>query len=132
MHIDDADKKRDLINDLTERILGAVFEVQNSIGCGFLERIYEGALMIELQLRGIQVARQVRFPVSYKGKYIGDYYADLVVEGEVLVELKCVDRLGNVHLAQCLNQLKASGLSVCLLVNFDKPKVEFRRVVLDF
>lgn len=81
---------------------------------------------------GIQVARQVRFPVSYKGKYIGDYYADLVVEGEVLVELKCVDRLGNVHLAQCLNQLKASGLSVCLLVNFDKPKVEFRRVVLDF
>ncbi len=128
----DADNKRLVLDDLTERVLGAVFEVQNTLGCGFLEIVYERALIRELQLLGIRVASQVRFPVSYKGKYIADYYADLVVEGEVLVELKCVDRLGNTHLAQCLNQLKASGLSVCLLVNFDKPKVEFRRVVLDF
>ena len=124
--------EQEIINDLTERVLGAVFEVSNTLGCGFLEMIYENAMIQELLLRGIRVASQVRFPVRYKGKFLADYYADLVVEGQVLVELKCVERLGKEHMAQCINQQKASGLHVCLLVNFQRPVVEYKRIVLDF
>jgi len=80
-------------------------------------------------LRGIRAKPQVLFPVTYKGKHIGTYMADLVVEGRLLVEVKCVDQLGNEQLAQCLNYLKASGIKLGLLINFRHPKVEWRRVV---
>jgi hypothetical protein len=79
----------------------------------------------------VRVKSQVSFPVCYKGQYLGEYVADLVVEDKVIVELKCVDRFANEHLAQCINYLKASGLRVALLINFQKPKVEWKRVILD-
>ena len=118
-------------SELTEAVIGSAFEVANVLGAGFLEKVYERALIRELALRGVKVKAQVSFPVSYKGQYMGEYVADLVVEEQLIVELKCVDHLANEHLAQCINYLKASGLHVALLVNFQKPKVEWKRVLLD-
>jgi GxxExxY protein len=92
----------------------------------------ERALLKELTLRGVRAASQVRLSVSYKGQHIGEYAADLVVEDRLLVEVKCVERFSNEHLAQCLNYLKASRLKIALLVNFQHPKVEWKRVVRDF
>jgi len=114
---------------LVEKVIGAAYEVSNVLGAGFLEKLYETALIEELGLRGIRAQPQVLFPVTYKGKHIGTYMADLVVEGRLLVEVKCVDQLGNEQLAQCLNYLKASGIKLGLLINFRHPKVEWRRVV---
>ena len=115
---------------LTERVLGAVFEVSNTLGAGFLEKVYERALLRELDLRSIRTAAQASFAVSYKGQSVGEYFADIPMEDVLVVELKCVERLGNEHTAQCLNYLRASGRRVCLLVNFQKPKVEWKRIVL--
>ncbi len=114
---------------LTEQVLGAMFEVSNTLGAGFLEKVYERALVAELKLRGIRVRTQVSFAISYKGHSVGEYFADLIVEDVLVVELKCVERLGSEHMAQCLNYLRASGRTVCLLVNFQKPKVEWKRIV---
>jgi GxxExxY protein len=115
---------------LTEQVLGAVFEVANTLGAGFLEKVYERALVIELKLRGLQAVSQASFPVVYKGQNVGEYFADILVDDDLVIELKCVDRLANEHMAQCLNYLKASGRSRCLLVNFQRPTVEWKRVVL--
>ena len=122
----------DCFDSLTERVLGAVFEVANILGAGFLEKVYERALLKELGFRGIRATPQASFPVSYKGEYVGEYFADIVVEDALVVELKCVDRLAGEHTAQCLNYLRASGKSLCLLVNFQKPTVEWKRVVWHF
>src|SRR5215470_220737 len=125
----DADKNRNGdLDSLTESVLGAVFEVSNRLGAGFLVKVYERALLIELRLRGIRASAQVSFRVHYKGHYIGDYVADMVVEDAVVIELKCVERLVDEHFAQCLNYLRASGKTVCLLVNFQKPRVEWKRI----
>ena len=82
-------------------------------------------------MRGVSAQPQISFPVCYKGQYVGEYVADLVVEEKLIVELKCVDRFANEHLAQCINYLKASGLGVALLINFPRPRVEWKRVLLD-
>jgi GxxExxY protein len=118
-------------SDLTEAVIGSAFEVANVVGTGFLEKLYERALIRELALRGISAKAQTSFSVCYKGQYVGEYVADLVVEEELMVELKCVDRFANEHLAQCINYLKASGLRVALLINFQKPRVQWKRVLLD-
>lgn len=117
--------------ELTKEVIGAAFEVANVLGAGFLEKVYERALVRELGLRGVGVRSQVSFPVSYKGQCLGDWTADLVVGEKIIVELKCVERLMGEHTAQCINYLKASGLPVALLINFQRPKVEWRRVLLD-
>jgi GxxExxY protein len=115
---------------LTEQVIGAVIEVSNTLGVGFLEKVYERALMIELGRRGVRAVSQASFPVTYKGQIVGNYVADILVEERVIVELKCVERFAPEHLALCINYLKASGLEVCLLVNFQKAKAEWRRVLL--
>ncbi len=115
---------------LTEKVLGAVFEVSNALGAGFLEKVYERALMMELSLRGIKAVAQPSFGVTYKGRSVGEYFADILVEDELVIELKFVERFANEHIAQCLNYLRASGKRLCLLVNFQKPKVEWKRIVL--
>ena len=119
-------------DSLTERVLAAVFEVSNILGAGFLEKVYERALFRELGLRGIPAITQASFAVTYKGHHVGEYLADILVEDVLVVELKCAERLTNEHTAQCLNYLKASGRTRCLLVNFQKPKVEWKRIVLGF
>jgi GxxExxY protein len=118
--------------NLTERVLGAVFEVSNTLGAGFLEKVYERALLREIGILGIRAASQVSFPVTYKGYAIGEYFADILVEDTLVIELRCVERLANEHTAQCINYLRASGRDLCLLVNFQKPKVEWKRIVYGF
>ncbi len=119
-------------DSLTDRVIGAVIEVSNTLGAGFLEKVYERALAKELGLRGIRAKTQVSFPVIYKGHCVGEYFADLLVEDVLVIELKCVDRFAGEHVAQCLNYLNASSRSVCLLVNFQKPKAEWKRIVSRF
>ena len=95
---------------LTEGVIGSAFEIANVLGSGFLEKVYERALIRELALRGLSAKAQVSFPVCYKGQYVGEYVADLVVEEKLIVELKCVDRFANEH--QCINLpegLRSSG-----------------------
>lgn len=125
------DERRSL-DSLTESVLGAVFEVSNTLGAGFLEKVYERALLRELGLRGIRAAAQASFAVTYKGHSVGEYFADILVEDVLVVELKCVEHLANEHTAQCLNYLRASGRTLCLLINFQKPKVEWKRIVHGF
>ena len=117
--------------DLTGLVIGAALEVSNVLGCGFLEKVYERALLRELTIRGLDAKAQASYPVFYKGECVGDYHADLLVQAKLIVELKCVDRLANEHFAQCINYLKASGIPVALLINFQRPKLEWKRVLLD-
>ncbi len=126
-----ADERR-CPDSLTEQVLSAIFEVSNTLGPGFLEKVYERALLKELTLRGIRAKPQASFTVTYKGHPVGQYFADILVEDALVIELKCVDRLANEHTAQCLNYLKASGTTVCLLVNFQNAKVDWRRIVNGF
>jgi GxxExxY protein len=116
------------LNALIERVIGAAFEVSNVLGAGFLEKVYERALLKELASRGIEVRGQVGFPVSYKGQPVGEY-ADIVVEGRLVIELKCADSFSNEHVAQCINYLKASGKKIALLMNFRKPKLQLKRII---
>lgn len=118
-------------HELTQAIIGSAFEVQNVLGAGFLEKVYERALMREFALRGLRARAHVSFPVCHKGQCVGEYVSDLVVQEKVIVELKCVECFAKEHLAQCINYLKASGLHVALLINFQRPKLEWKRVLLD-
>ena len=121
--------KEGYLASLTERVLAAVFEVSNTLGAGFLEKVYQRALMQELALRGIPATAEAPLRVTYKGRPVGEYFADILVEGVLAIELKCVERLASQHTAQCLNYLRASGLGLYLLVNFERPKVEWKRII---
>jgi GxxExxY protein len=119
------------INDITYAINGAVFEVNNILGPGFLEKVYENALLVELNKRGLKAKGQVPIAVTYKGEVVVDYTADLLFEDKVIVELKTVENLEKTHEAQLLNYLKATSLHVGLLVNFKRKKADIKRMVLD-
>jgi GxxExxY protein len=105
-------------------------EVHNTLGSGFLEKVYENALVVELRLRGLAVEQQDSTDVRYKGRVVGQYVADILVEGLVVLELKALDKLTGDHEAQVLNYLKATGLKVGLLINFGRPRLEWERLVL--
>jgi GxxExxY protein len=120
------------LNSLTESVIGSAFEVSNTLGAGFLERVYERALLSELGLRGIAAATQTTYAVAYKGHVIAEFQPDMVVENILIAELKCVDRFGPRHLAQCLSYLQASRLTLAFLINFQHSKVQCRRVVREF
>src|SRR5277367_1140187 len=115
--------------DLTEKILRAAFAVHNVLGAGFLERVYSNALAVELRAQGIALQNELPLKIQYRNKIVGDYIADLVVDGRVLVELKACASLDPVHTAQILNYLRASKIQVGLLLNFGWPKLEYRRFV---
>jgi GxxExxY protein len=115
------------LNELTYQINGAIYEVNRELGYGFLEKVYEAALLIELRAIGLKADRQVPVPVTYKANVVGEYLADIIVEGKVILELKSIDCLDKVHEAQLLNYLKATGLPVGLLVNFTFPKAQIKR-----
>jgi len=114
---------------LTGRILEAAFAVHNALGAGFLEKVYENALLIEFRAMGISCISQQGVQVRYRGSIVGDYQADILVEGRVLLELKACSALDPTHEAQIMNYLRASGLKVGLLLNFARPKLEYRRFV---
>ena len=127
-----ADERRSQCDRLTEAIIGAAYEVSNALGAGFLEKVYENAMCHELRKRGLSVVQQQPVRVVYDGVVVGDYVADLVVEREVIVELKAVKALDSIHQAQCMNYLKATNLTVALLMNFGNPTVEVKRIVNNF
>jgi GxxExxY protein len=115
--------------DLTGEILNAAYTVHNALGAGFLEKVYANALAVELRRKGLKVEQQKPMQIQYAGKVVGEYMADLVVASRVLVECKAATHLEAVHEAQVMNYLRATGLRVGLLINFGRPKVQFRRFV---
>ncbi len=119
------------LNEITYKINGAVFEVNRILGPGFLEKVYENALLKELKSKGLKAENQVPIKVYCKEECVGEYFADLLVEDKVIVELKTAKRIEKIHEAQLLNYLKATGLQIGLLVNFRHPKAEIKRLVLN-
>ena len=117
------------INQLSEQIIGCAYAVSNGLGPGFLEKVYENALAHELRKAGLKVQPQAPVTIYYDGIVVGEFFADLLIESSILVELKAAKELNDVHLAQCLNYLKATRLKLCLLMNFSRPKLELRRIV---
>ena len=126
------EEQRQALDSLTEGIIGCGFKVGNALGHGFLEKVYENALAHELRQEGLTIEQQKPIAVEYDGVVVGEYFADLLVENQVLVELKAVKQFDKMLEAQCLNYLKASGLSVCLLLNFGASRVQVKRLVWDF
>ena len=127
-----ADEKRKRMDQLTEQVIGCAYAVSNALGSGFLEKVYENALAHELRKANLDVLQQHPILVTYDDLVVGEYAADLLVEGALLIELKAAKALDDVHLAQCLNYLKATGLRLCLLINFGLPRVQIKRVVNDY
>jgi GxxExxY protein len=123
MHADESG-----VNRLSKRIIGCAFEVLNTLGAGFLEKVYENALAHELRKPELIVAQQQGVTVVYDGVVVGEYNVDLLVEETIIVELKAIKALDNAHTAQCLNYLKATGLHLCLLLNFGKSRLEIQRI----
>jgi GxxExxY protein len=121
--------ERDRLNGLTSKVIGAAQKVSTVLGSGFLEKVYENALAIELRARGLRVKQQEGIKIRYGEEIVGEYFADLTVEDEVIVELKAVRGLDSVHEAQCINYLKASGAPICLLLNFARPRLDVRRII---
>ena len=117
-----------LYSELTEVILGCCFDVMNELGIGFLEAVYKNALFIAIKEKGLKIEAEKRFEVIFRNRKIGLYVADLIVEGKVIIELKCCESLLGEHQAQVINYLKVSGVLVGLLVNFGKRKVEYNRL----
>jgi GxxExxY protein len=117
------------INELTERIIGCAFAVANTLGAGFLEKVYENALAHELRKSGLAAEQQQGIEVVYDGVLVGHYVADLVVGGSVIVEVKAVKTFDEIHYAQCLNYLKATRMKVCLLINFGSSRVQIKRFI---
>ncbi len=116
--------------ELVKQIIGAAFEVHNVLGYGFLEKVYENALLVELNQRGLHAEAQKQLKVKYKGAIVGDYIADLIVDDKVILELKAEEKYNKQHEAQLLNELKATGMKVGVLINFGREECELRRFVM--
>lgn len=115
--------------EITHEILSSAFEVSNQLGVGFLEKVYENALKVELEQRGLRVETQKRIVISYKGEVVGTYMIDLLVEGKVIIEVKNAENIIPNYKAQLMNYLKATGIKVGLIINFGKTKVQFERII---
>lgn len=119
-----------LYKELTGEIIDSACKVHNTIGCGLLEKVYENSLARELELREKKLSLQKEFKVIYREKEVGIYYADLVVDNKVIIEVKTVENIADIHRAQLLNYLKISGLRVGLIINFAKPKLQYERFIV--
>jgi GxxExxY protein len=119
-----------LFKDLSYKIVGLAMQLHTDLGHGFLEKVYENALMILLEENGLRAVQQYPIAVEYHGRIVGDYIADIVVEDTVIVELKALDKISEIHKAQTLNYLKATNFRLALLINFGRWKLEYNRLVL--
>jgi GxxExxY protein len=126
------DERRLELNEITEKIIGCAFKVANTLGCGFLEQVYQNSLVYELRKTGMLVEPQLTVYVHYENIIVGKFVPDIVVERGVLVELKAIRLMGERETAQCLNALRATKLTVGLLINFGNPKIEIKRIVNNF
>jgi len=118
-----------LYKDLVYKTIGCAMEVHNKLGFGFLEKVYENALMLELQNSGIMAFQQYTIEVFYKNTVVGNYIADIVVDNKIIIELKSTSNINDAHVAQTLNYLKATGFELGLLINFAKDELEYKRLV---
>ena len=125
-----ADKRR--LDGITEKIIGCAYQVANVLGAGFLGKVYENALAVELSKAELEFAQQKPFRILYDGKTVGEYVVDLLVENAIVIELKAIRTLDEIHMAQCLNSIKATNLKVCLLLNFGRPRIQIKRIVNNF
>lgn len=117
-----------LYEDITGEIIKAFYKVYNKLGYGFLEKVYENSMIIELKKSGFQIKQQQNIKVFYEKEEVGNYYADLIIEDKVILELKCCENLREEHKSQLINYLKATNIEVGLVLNFGK-KCEFKRVI---
>ena len=134
--------------ELSYKIIGIVMEVHNTLGAGFLEKVYENAVIIKLNKNGIKAVQQAPLKVHFEGEIVGEYFADILVkekmesridtneheeivyEDKIILEMKCVEKITDIHRAQVINYLKATGLKLGIIINFAKPKLEYERIVL--
>lgn len=119
----------DNLNEITEKIIGAAYKVSNTLGSGFLEKVYENALFIEIKKAGLIVTKQHALQVFYDDQVVGDYFVDLFIENEVVVELKTAKVITDIHQAQLMNYLIACNRRCGLIINFGKPRVEIKRML---
>ena len=119
------------LNLISEEIIGCAFTVSNTLGAGFLEKVYQNALAIELLNEGLEVEKEKAITIFYKGCDVGEYFADILVNQQIIVETKAVQSLNEIHQAQLLNYLKATKLPLGLLINFGTPKVQIKRMIND-
>jgi GxxExxY protein len=120
---------REELNRLSSKVIGAAQKVSSVLGCGFLEKVYENALAVELRSRALSVTQQSAITIRYEKAVVGEYFADIVVNDRLIVELKAVKTFDSIHEAQCINYLRASGLPLCLLMNFARPRLDVRRII---
>lgn len=119
-----------LYKDLTHKILGAAMEVHRNLGPGFSEKIYENGFAVELNLQRIPYEQQKKITMTYKEHNLGDYILDTLVDKKIVVELKALDKINEIHEAQLISYLKASGCKIGLIINFGKPSLEWKRILL--
>ncbi|MEQ1761892.1 MAG: GxxExxY protein [Pyrinomonadaceae bacterium] len=117
------------LNSLSEKVIGCCYTISNALGSGFLEKVYQNALAHELRKLGLKVEIQKPLYVIYDSVVVGEYFADLLIEDVLIIELKACDGFNEVHKAQCLNYLNSTRLPLCLLINFGRPRVEIKRIV---
>ncbi len=123
-HVQAAELKHEMI---TRTVIGCAFEVINELGAGFLESVYEKAMLLVLRQKGLSVLSQHPVEVMFRGECVGEFYADIFIEGKVIVELKAVKAIAPEHQAQIINYLNATGIEVGLLINFGNPRLEYKR-----
>ncbi|MFC3563414.1 GxxExxY protein [Pedobacter jamesrossensis] len=119
----------DELNLITEKIIGAAYIVSNTLGSGFLEKVYENAMFLEVSKYNFRVTKQQPLNVLYDSQIVGEYFADLIVEDEIIVEIKAIRELNEIHQAQLMNYLVACNKRCGLLINFGKPRIEIKRIL---
>ena len=123
------ERKKMKFDKLSNKIIGSAIEVHNYLGPGFTERIYQKALMEELMLKKIEFESEKNVTIYYKGKNIGDYRIDLVIDNKIILELKAVEDIAKIHKAQLKSYLKATGKNIGLIINFSKVSLDVKRIV---
>ena len=118
-----------LYKELSYKIIGLAMQVHRELGSGFLEKVYENSLMVLFRRDKIPAAQQVSINVHFEGEIVGNYIADILVEDKIILELKCIEAIANIHRAQALNYLKATGKQLAIILNFAKKKLEYERLI---
>ncbi len=118
-----------LYEDLSYKIFGLAMEIHRKLGHGFLEKVYENALMLVLRREGIEAKQQAPIKVYFEGEIVGEYFADILVENKIILELKALNEITDAHMAQALNYLKATGLRLAIIINFAKRRLEYERII---
>ena len=119
------------LNVTSSKVIGCAFEVANVLGCGFLEKVYQNALLLEIRRCGLQAEKEKLIQVRYKDQIVGEYFADILVDKTIVIEVKAVKELNEIHQAQLLNYLRATKLPLGLLINFGTPRIQIKRMLND-